>query len=358
MNFVKRLKTKSILKTLLPVVLLGLFAAILLAGSQFWLFFQEPVNLHDVPRDELEGKYVTVDLPYIYGSYAYTEEYDNDYDQTGTVVAVEYLIDANYYDYCGLLVEDDDLIAQADALMEQSYAYDSYEISKITANFTVTGVMTQMPDDSLEFYHEAVGYYDMSAEEQEIFLPLYLDVRDGGDVTASVALLVLAAVLAAIAVFILIQAITGAHQKQLLQKAEQLSPGSPELILEQAQELYESQPKSKVKINSKLVFAQVGYKSCLYATGELVWAYHAVTRQRINFIPAGKSHSLVLAMVDGKTYQIPMSEKKVMELLQTIQQTAPGCFLGFNDQLAKIYKSDPTALVQMRATQMTTPQQQ
>lgn len=357
MNLIKRLKAKAIGKAALLSVLLLLVAAIPLMASECWLFFAEPVNLYDVPRDELEGKYVTIDLEMIYGAYAYTEQYQNNV-ATGNITAMEYIIDANIYDYCGMLVEDDDLIAQADELLDQITAYDNFEIDEITAGFTVTGVMKQMPSDSLEYYHEAVDYDSWSAEDQETFLPLYLDVRGSDDVVTSVVFLILALLMLALGLFILIQAISGKHQKQILAKAKEINPSAPELVLDQMEQLYEMQNKSKaLKMDSRLIFAQAGAFSNLYPANELVWAYHAVTTQRVNFIPVGKSHSLVLAMADGKKLTIPMKKDAVMEWLQTIQQLNRNCFLGYNDALDKLYRKDPKAVLQLKATQMDSIQQ-
>ncbi len=356
MRLLKKLKSNSIVSAILISIFLLLFTAVFINGSQFWLFLQEPQNLHDVPRDQLEGAYVTVELPCIYGSYAYTEEYENDFDKTGTIIAMEYLIDANYYDYCGLLVETDEMIEQANALEKQTYQYNYYEIDEITATFTVTGVMKKMPNDSLGFYHEAVGYDDMTAEEQDIYLPYYLDVRDSGESVGSVVMLVAALAFAIWAIVLMIRAFTGAAQKPIREKAQQLSPNAPEVILEQLDQLLAAQPKAKVLFNDRLIFANNGNASRLYAMNELVWAYHSITKQRVYFIPVGKTHSLTLCMIDGKSVQIPMKEAQVKEYLQSIYQLNPTCFFGYNDEIAKLYRKNPASLPQIRAAQMSTPQ--
>lgn len=346
MQLLKKLKTKSILKTLLPALCLILVACLLLAGSNVWLLFQKPANLFDVPREELEGKYVTIDLEYIYGSYAYTEEYEGN-AATGNITSVEYVIDANYYDFCGLLLKDDKLIEQADELADQSEALDNLVIDEVTAAFTVTGIMERMPDDSLEFYHEAVGYEDIVSEEEDIFLPLYLVARSGADNITSVVLAILAAVLLVIALVMLLGAFTGSHQKQLRKKAKALSPNNPDIILEQVQELYESQPESKnLKIDSRLLFAQSGTKSMLFETRELVWAYHAITTHRVYFIPVGKTHALALGMLDGTKLTIPMKEKQVKQWLESIHNLHPECILGYNEPIAKAFKKNPASLLQ------------
>lgn len=351
MQFIQKLKTKSILSAVLLALVFLLCAVMFLAGSQFWLFLQEPAYLYDVPREDLEGAYVTVELPRIFGSYACTEEFENDFDTVGTLVSQEYIIDANDYDYCGLLVKDDDMIDQANALMESTFAYLDYEAEEITGTFTVTGVMKEMPSDSLEFYHEIVGYESLSIEEQEAFLPLYLDVRDGDDTFGTVMLAVFGAVFLAVALFLVIRACIGANQKQILDKAMQLSPAAPEMILDQLDQMHDANPKAKILMNGRFIFANNGNASRLYAMEELVWAYHAVTTQRVYFIPVGKTHSLALAMLDGKIIQVPMKEDQVKEQLQAIQAQHPSCFLGFSKDLEAMYRKNPASLLQLRASQ-------
>lgn len=357
MNFIKKLKTKSIITNALLALLILAMSALFLAGSQFWLLWQKPANLHDVPREDLEGAYVTVELPRIFGSYAYTEEFENDFDSTGTIISEEYIIDANEYDYCGLLIEEADLIAQANELLEQTYAYNDYTIDEITATFTVTGIMKKMPSDSLGFYHEVVGYDNLSPDEQETFLPLYLVVRDGGDQFLTYFLLVFGVIFALWAVLILVKAVSGGYQKQILQKAAQLSPSAPEQVLEQLDRMNEDQPKVKLLMNDRLIFSKNGNASRLYAMNELVWAYHAVTTQRVYFIPVGKTHSLALATLDGKIQQIPMKEAQIKQYLQTIYQTNPNCFVGYSDELAKLFRKNPAAVSQLRAAQESAVQQ-
>lgn len=356
MRFIKKLKAKSILGTSLLSLLILLMGVLFLVGSQCWLFWQTPQNLYEVPREELEGAYVTVELPLIYTEYAYTEKYENNYDTTGTIVSMEYIIDANVDDYCGLLIEDAEMIEQANALLEQFYQYNYYEIDEITATFTVTGVMEKMPNDSLEFYHEVVGYDQLSAKEQEIYLPLYLNVRDGSEVTSSVLMLIAGVAFLLWALIWELRAFSGAYQKQVMKKAQQLSPNAPDRILEQLEQLAKSQPKEKVMMNDQLIFAQSNNKSYLYATNELVWAYHSTTTQRVYFIPVGKTHSLTLAMIDGKSIQVPMKDAQVNEYLQSIHQLHPACFLGYNNEIAKLYRKNPASLPQIRAAQMNTPQ--
>lgn len=354
MELLKRLKTKSILGALPLALILAALGAFMLFASNFWLYFTEPADLWDVPRDELEGKYVTVDLECIYGSYAYTETYRNNI-ATGNITEMEYVIDANEDDYCGLVLSGD-LIDKGDALMEDTFAYYNYEIDEITSGFTVTGVMKSMPEDSLEYYYEWFEIDAETAEAEGIYLPLYLDATN--NLFTTVMFVIFGIVLMGIGLVPLFTALSGRSQKQIREKAKQLNPNAPDYILSQADELYQNQKDHKtLKMDSRLIIAQ---NTHLYATAELVWAYHSITRHRVyGIIPAGKTHSLTLAMLDGKRLSIGMkNEAQVMEWLQRIQKLNPNCILGYNDSIQREYRNSPSLLAQkVAAARAPQPQQ-
>lgn len=350
MEFVKKLKSKSLKKAILPVCLLLVGVILFAAISEFWLLVGKPVNLYDVPRDALEGKYVTVEIPYIYGCYAYTEQYKND-KPTGVITSSEYIIDANVDDYCGLLLPKD-MVEQGDALLDESDAYANYETDEITGTFTVKGVMKKMPGDSLDFYHEAVDYDSWDSADQARFLPLYLVARGDSDNVGSVVFLAIALALLVIAVVMLVKAVGGSNQKQLMQKAEELSPGNPDYILTHVEQLYEHAPSvGGLRMNASLILLEQGAKQFLYGAKDLVWAYQNTVQHRTNGIPTHKSYHLILRMADGTTRDVAMKGEQVKEQLQKIFALIPGCALGYSQELEAMYKSNRAGLAEVAASQ-------
>ena len=344
MEFLKKLKAKSVSRLIFPVILLALLMAVCVALSDVWLLFQKPVDLYSVPREELEGKYVTVELPHIYTAYAVTEEYENN-RPTGTITSKEYIIDANRNDFCGLVV-DGGMVEQADELLEQGWEYENGEIDAVTATFTVKGIMERMPEDSLEFYYEVAGFDDMSEEEREIFLPYYLVARGSSDTFRLLITMGLAVFCQVVILVLLIPAIRGKNQKQMLEKAKALCPANPEYILEQVGTLYEEQKGGKgLCINERFVLATQGNKNYLYATGELVWAHVATVRHRVYFIPVATDYNLILSMSDGKQIAVRTTQKRSREQLALVRACNPNCYLGYSQQLAQLYKNDPRNLV-------------
>lgn len=348
MNLMNKLKRETIARLLVPVLLLGLLGALFLSVSN--VFTPEPVprSLYEVPREELDGTYVTVDVEWIYGCYAYTEKY-RDNKATGEITQREYVIDANRYDYCALIL-DGSLMEQAETLLAQCDAYASGLTDEITASFTVTGRMRELPSDSLPLYHRAMGYDSLSAEDRQTVLPLYLFPVD---YSANYVMLILGLVCLGIAIMLLVMAFLGRFQRQITQKVESSASGSPEVLYEQLGRMLETVPAvSGLRIGGGYILLRSGFCHYFYDASDLVWAYRQVTRHRLyGFIPIGKTFSLMLKMSDGTEKAVAMREKKVAEQLEKIMLQFPGCAVGYSEELMAMYRSNRSALRQVAAAQ-------
>lgn len=348
MDFLKKRKRKSVLQGCLLALIPLMLALLMMAGAEVQWLLQSPRYLYEVPEEELEGAYVTVEVPFLYGAYAYEEEYENN-RPTGRTVSMEYMIDANEVSYCGMYVSGSNL-KKAEALMEESEAYMDGELTDIPQNsFTVTGVMKPMSGESLRFYKEALDYDAMTAEEQALFLTLYLDTEAG----VNWGLLAFGVIALVIAVWVIVYAALGKYQKQLAEKANALSGGNPEYILEQVKAIRETTPVCKgVWIGTNLVYLEQGMRQYLYEKREICWAYPQTTRQKIyGLITIGKYHSLVLRTMDGKNFAFRMSEEKTREGVQTLGKLLPACVLGYSKELETIYNQNRGQFAQIAAAQ-------
>lgn len=345
----KKLKRKSIASLLVLILLMGAMGVFGIAASNLFASEPEAQNLYDVPRDQLEGAYVTVEVDWIYGCYAYTETYENN-KPTGIITSQEYVIDANVDDYMCLILEDD-LMEQADALLAECDAYYYGEIDEITQTFTVTGEVKALPSESLELYHEAMGYDMLSASEQEIILPLYLSPAD---YSVEIVPLIFGLIFLAFAVYFLIAALSGKYQKQIRQKLELMFGDNTERADEFLRNLMETPAVNHLHINGGYILLAQGNNQVLLDSNDLVWAYKQTVRQKLyGFIPMGKSQRLVLKKADGKELLVVMKEAQIKEQLTVIAQQFPTCAVGYSDQLAALYRKDPSSMRQVAAAQRT-----
>lgn len=121
---------------------------------------------------ELKGQYVEAEVYLIYDWYAYTER-TNTSTNRSTVTEKEYIIPVGDAEYMGLAV-DAGYISTADDLLDASYELLTGASQTPGESFTVRGTILPLSGESLDFYHQVVGYDDWTAEEQQMFLPLVL----------------------------------------------------------------------------------------------------------------------------------------------------------------------------------------
>lgn len=347
MEQIKKLKRQSILSLLFLIILMVVIGIFGILASNLFASEPEARNLYDVPRDELEGSYVTVEVEWIYGCYAYTETYE-DNKPTGIITQQEYLIDANVDDYMCLILKGD-MMEQADALLEECDAYYYGETDEITKTFTVTGEVKRLPSDSLELYHEFMGYDSLSAADQAIILPLYLSPAN---YDLEIVPLIFGLVFLAIAVYFLIAALSGTYQKQVKQKLEHLFGDNTERADEFLRHLMETPAVAKMHIDGGYILLSQGYTQMLLDSEDLVWTYMQTVRQKLyGIIPLGKTFRLVLKQANGKELFVVMKEAQVKEQLAKIAQQFPTCAIGYSDQLVALYRKDPNVLRQVAAAQ-------
>lgn len=355
MDMLKKLKRQTLLRMLFPIVLLAVVGIAFLAGSNLFAKEPTPQNLYEVPREELKGSYVTVDVEWIYGCYAYTEE-TRDNIPTGKITQREYLIDANLDDYMSLIVSGSTM-KQAEALLDECDDYYMGLTDEITQGFTVTGYVKSLPSDSLELYHEVLGYDDLTASEQEIVLPLYLSPAD---FSVNYVILIAGIAFLGVAIVLLVMVLSGRYQRQLKEKLQQLFGGNTEKENEFLNHMLRDVPEyAGMRMEKGYLLLRQGSSHFLYDSSDLIWAYQQTTRQKLyGIITIGKSYSLMLKLADGSARAIGMSQAKVKEQLEKLAVQFPTCVIGYSDQLASVYSQNRDSMRQIAAAQRgNTPQQ-
>lgn len=170
----QELKMKSLKGHAASIIIALALAAGLLWGTGFGAFkaIGGPKPLDSLDVSELKGQYVEAEVYLIYDWYAYTER-TNTSTNRSTVTEKEYIIPVGDAEYMGLAV-DAGYISTADDLLDASYELLTGASQTPGESFTVRGTILPLSGESLDFYHQVVGYDDWTAEEQQMFLPLVL----------------------------------------------------------------------------------------------------------------------------------------------------------------------------------------
>ena len=326
----------------LETLVIGLIslAAGLLWGTGFGAFkaIGGPKPLDSLDVSELKGQYVEAEVYLIYDWYAYTER-TNTSTNRSTVTEKEYIIPVGDAEYMGLAV-DAGYISAADDLLDASYELLTGASQTPGESFTVRGTILPMSGESLDFYHQVVGYDDWTAEEQQMFLPLVLKADYLGSMDQSGTWLLTAGAGVALfaAVWMLAGALTGRYQKRI--RAYCKASESPEAMLEQLETFYQStEPVNGVRTGRWMMF-ETGGKTTVLDAENVAWAYMRTVQHRTNGIPTGKTHGLVVRTRDKKMYEISMKKQDmVYETLDAVQRAMPHVVVGYTARLEQIYNT-------------------
>ncbi len=337
------LKKKSFKKVIAWVVVLYIaaVACMIISGCGiFKLPFKK--DIYDLDVNDLEGQYVTAEVYFIYDYYAYTTETSKSNPRPKTT-SKEYIIPIGENEYMGLYLPSRSL-SKADKLMKSSQAYLDNPSGTGPSEeeiFTITGTILPMAEDSLEFYHEAVGYDEMTDEEKALFLPYYLREDYLGRTTEGVTyLLSIGAVVCLIcATVMLVRAITGAYQKDVVKFCA--DTGDKEQALERMSTYYESaQPVSGIIIADNWIMFQQGAHTRVWPLEKFLWAYKKTTEHRRNGIKTGTTYSVVICNTAKRRFELAMREQEVQDALQYIVENSPTTVVGYNNKLDKMYQKD------------------
>jgi len=78
---------------------------------------------------------------------------------------------------------------------------------------------------------------------------------------------------------------------------------------------------------------------------DIVWAYKKVTKNSVNFIPTGKSYTIIIIGRHRQRIEHNLSQKKVDALLTELSSRVPWAVYGFNADLDNAWKKDSGGFV-------------
>lgn len=347
----KKLKSKS-LKAIIPLVILFLIIGVVFAVVSIPAMltsFEDPINLDDVDFDgDIDGLYVTGT---IYGIYdCYCEETEN-----GRPIGREYIIDADDYYYIGMCVDKKDF-DKAEKLMEVSWDYlDGYveyeELEKY--QYEITGTITKIPSDSMKYYNEYIDWLEYTPEEEEMFLPYYIEVGkiDGYTPGGAIALVVIGVLFILLAVLFPVLALTGFYQKSI--KKYIAASASPDMATEKVERFIRNTPEiNGLRYNTEFICGQNSATTVFGETSKLAWVYlHTVTHKRY-FITVGKTHSLMLCFTDGTRHEVNMkNEASAQQHMDRLSGQFPYVIYGYSQELDRMFNKDLAGFLNLRYNQ-------
>jgi uncharacterized protein DUF6709 len=101
----------------------------------------------------------------------------------------------------------------------------------------------------------------------------------------------------------------------------------------------------KLQITQQWLVRRKLFSTWVSPVGDLVWIYKKVTKHSVNFIPTGKTYSVVLVGRHRQRTEEQMKEKAVNELLVDLANRVPWALFGFDQNLDKAWRKDPAGVI-------------
>jgi hypothetical protein len=101
----------------------------------------------------------------------------------------------------------------------------------------------------------------------------------------------------------------------------------------------------KLQLTSQWMVRRKFFSTWVSPVADVAWVYKKVTKHSVNFIPTGKTYSVIVVGRHRQRTEEQMKEKAVNELLADIAQRVPWALFGFDQNLDKAWRKDPAGVI-------------
>ncbi|MCH5282011.1 MAG: hypothetical protein J1E61_11155 [Lachnospiraceae bacterium] len=340
----KEIKKKYIRSGIIGfVVFLILGAVLLLIVSDGVMALLKPVgDLNKMDADEIgpmRAKYTVI----------YVMDYFGYYEEDNVTVEKEYIVPVGEHEYMAIDLSGTQMYRANDNMEATWRIFDGDESAYDDIKpFEVSGSIVPLEGETLSFYKELIDNLDLSSEDKEIFLPYILKPDHIGK-TESISFYVLiglSLVLIIIGIIILAIGCSSKSLKQITTFCK--NTGNEEAALARVEQFYQMTPNvNGVRLSPEFFMWLGGGKATFMPSENILWVYQHVVKHSYNFIPTGKTYSLMVKLADGKTVEMGMkNKKKAEETLDYFVRTLPYIYIGYDPQWMTLFSSNRQAMIQ------------
>jgi hypothetical protein len=101
----------------------------------------------------------------------------------------------------------------------------------------------------------------------------------------------------------------------------------------------------KLQITPQWMVRRKMFSTWVSPAADVVWVYKKVTKHSVNFIPTGKTYSVVLVGRHRQRTEEQMKEKAVNELLADLATRVPWALFGFDQNLERAWRKTPANVI-------------
>ncbi|MGC2745390.1 MAG: DUF6709 family protein [Candidatus Angelobacter sp.] len=101
----------------------------------------------------------------------------------------------------------------------------------------------------------------------------------------------------------------------------------------------------KLQIAQQWMVRRKFFSTWASPVADMVWIYKKVTKHSVNFIPTGKTYSVVLVGRHRQRIEEQMKEKAVNEMVADLTARVPWALFGFTQDLENAWRKDPADVI-------------
>jgi len=101
----------------------------------------------------------------------------------------------------------------------------------------------------------------------------------------------------------------------------------------------------KLQMTPQWIVRRKLFSTWVSPVADLVWIYKKVTKHSVNFIPTGKTYSVILVGRHKQRTEEQMKEKMVNELLVELANRVPFALFGFDKNLEQAWRKNPQSVI-------------
>lgn len=326
------------------LIVIGICAAIAI-GLFFWIWneslhyaFGRKKYLNELYDAEIKDMYVEADINFLMDYFA-------TYTSDDKVTEKYYLLPVGEESYiaveCSAKYFDD-----FDQLMDISQDYMMGNRDTVEGSYHVKGTIMPLKGEALTYYKEY--YEELSWGDSDIFLPYCLYIDHIGEEHYTDLLLIFAFILvfALAAIIVLVKLLSGGYEKLIIRYCKN-SADYDQTMQDIENFYYTTIPVHNLRVSRKYIMAPEGHNTMFAESKELLWVYKHITEHRTYGIKTGETYALMLCMRDGIQHTIKLKKKTdAEEIMDRIHQVLPYVFLGYSDDIKRIYNKDRGQMIQ------------
>lgn len=301
-------------------------------------------------NSDLSDTYVTNLVPDLYN--AYLEETEDD-----KVTATYYLMSAGDSHLMGIRLESDQM-ELAGQLVQALTDYDQGKINEEELQkyqFTTCGKISKMTSKESKYYKDALGWEDLTQEQQDSCLFYYVMSENPGERLRVTVAAVILALFPLVSAIVCVLTIFGGWGQRMITRY--IKKSSNQMYTQEKIERFfkEDEFGDNLWLNKDYLAGFYNTLTVFAPTSEIVWIYEVqkdvtsgggAVGAAVTLALANTAVGLKIILTNGKNYEITVTHDVAERALEQLSGDCPWIVIGYDEKLDQMYHKERKRFVE------------